>query len=185
MEKLDRKVILYIAMSLDGYIAGENDNIDFLNSVLQEGEDYGYNDFLQNIGIVIWGRKTYDKVLTFGIEIPHADKTVYVLSKSRTGHDDHVTYVDDLPKLIAELKNKPGKHIYCDGGGEVVFELLKHQLIDRLIISIIPYFVGSGVRLFAEGRPECKLKFVKAVSYFTGLIQLWYDCDAESILKTA
>jgi len=180
---MNRKVILYIAMSLDGYIAGENDNIDFLNAVQQEGEDYGYSDFLQNIGIVIWGRKTYDKVLSFDIEFPHADKTVYVLSKTRTGQDDNVTYVDNLPELLADLKSKPGKNIYCDGGGEVVFELLNHKLIDRMIISVIPHLLGSGVRLFRDGRPECEIKFVKTVSYPSGLVQLWYDCVGESLVE--
>ena len=67
---MNRKVILYIAMSLDGYIAKHDDNIDFLSIVETPGEDFGYHDFLQNIDTVIWGRRTYDKVKSFGIEFP-------------------------------------------------------------------------------------------------------------------
>jgi hypothetical protein len=69
--EMSRKLILYIAMSLDGYIAKEDGNIDFLSVVEKAGEDYGFADFLQGIDTIIWGRKTFDKVLSFGIGIPH------------------------------------------------------------------------------------------------------------------
>jgi len=172
---MERKVILYIAMSLDGYIAGENDNIDFLSSVESPGEDYGYAEFQQEVDTLIWGRRTYDKVLTFGIEFPHKDKKCYVLSGSRKGSDENVEYFSDVRKLIEKLRKEPGKHIYCDGGGKTVFELLKYQLIDRLIISVIPYLVGSGVRLFSEGAPEQPLKLKKSITFPSGLVQLWYE----------
>lgn len=68
---MKRKVILFIAMSLDGYIAKEDGNIDFLSIVDTPEEDFGYNSFLQNIDTVIWGRKTFDKVLSFGHNIPY------------------------------------------------------------------------------------------------------------------
>ncbi len=80
---MKRKVILYIAMSLDGYIAKQDDNIDFLSIVESPGEDYGYAEFLNNIDTIIWGRRTFDKVLSFGNGVPHKDKKVYVISKTR------------------------------------------------------------------------------------------------------
>lgn len=82
---MSRKVILYIAMSLDGYIAKEDDTIDFLSKVETPGEDYGYAEFTKTVDTIIWGRKTYDKVKLFGIDFPHQDKNVFVLSKSKTG----------------------------------------------------------------------------------------------------
>lgn len=177
---MKRNVILYIAMSLDGYIAKEDDNIDFLSVVDTPGEDFGYAGFLQNIDTVIWGRKTYDKVLSFGIDFPHKNKTVYVLSRSRTGKDENVEYVGDIQALVSRLKTEEGKDIYCDGGGGVVFELLKHSLIDRLIVSVIPYLLGSGIRLFKDGRPEQALQFKRSISYPSGLVQLWYDKPKEN-----
>lgn len=76
--------------------------------------------------------------------------------------------------LIAKLKSKKGKDIYCDGGAEVVNELLKNDLIDELTISIVPILVGNGTRLFKEGRPEQLLEFVSAKTFDTGLVQLYY-----------
>lgn len=106
-------------MSLDGFIAKSDDNIDFLSIVDAANEDYGHADFLLNIDTVIWGRRTLDKVLSFGEGVPYRDKTVYVISKSRTGKEEHAVYKDGLPGLIKELKSKQGKDIYCDGGGEL------------------------------------------------------------------
>ena len=170
-----RKVILYIAMSLDGYIAGEGDNLDFLSTIDSPGEDYGYFTFIHQIDTLIWGRKTYDMVLSFGVDFPHPGKKVYVISKSRQGSDEHVEYVSDLPSLITKLKKEEGKHIYCDGGGEIVLELLKHSLIDEMIISIIPHLLGGGKRLFLDGRPEQHLQMTKCTPYASGLVQLKYE----------
>lgn len=170
-----RKVVLYIAMSLDGYIAKEDDNIDFLSLVQTPGEDFGYADFTSGIDTVIWGRKTYDKVLSFGVEFPHADKKIWVFSKSRSGKNEHVEYFSDMPALINQLKQQPGKDIYCDGGAEVVHELLRYSLLDRLVVSVIPHLLGSGISLFKNGRPEQSLIFKKSVSFPSGLMQLWYD----------
>jgi dihydrofolate reductase len=105
-------------MSLDGYIAKEDGDISFLSVVESKGEDYGYNDFIQNIDTVIMGRKTYDTVLGFGIEFPHAERRCYVLSKTRTGSDENVIYYNgELKDLLADLKSEEdGLNIFCDGG---------------------------------------------------------------------
>ncbi|WP_205500384.1 dihydrofolate reductase family protein [Rufibacter psychrotolerans] len=173
-----RKVVLYIAMSLDGYIATEDDNIDFLSLVERPGEDYGYRAFQQTVDTLIWGRRTYEKVLSFGMpEFPHKDKKCYVLSTTRTGHDENVEfYGGDLKDLISALRQQPGKDIYCDGGGEVVYSLLKERLIDKLIISVIPHLLGSGIRLFKDGRPEQHLTLTQSLTFpASGLVQLWFD----------
>ncbi len=170
-----RTVNLYIAMSLDGYIAKNDDNIDFLSAVDTPGEDYGYAEFSSTIDTVIWGRRTYDKVLTLPQGPFYQDKKIYVVSKTRTGEAGNVTFHPDLLTLVNDLKTKEGKNLYCDGGAEIVFELLKHGLIDRIIVSVIPYLLGDGIRLFKAGFPEQKLKFKKSCSFPSGLVQLWYD----------
>ena len=174
---MKRKVKLFIAMSVDGYIAKDEDNIDFLSIVERPGEDYGYADFKQSVDTLIWGRKTYDKVRTLGgNEFLHTDKKVYVLSRTRTGKEEHVEFYNAPVKtLIASLQNEPGKDIYCDGGAEVIFELLKDSLIDEMIISVIPHLVGHGIRLFKDGAPEQALAFKRSITYPSGLVQLWYS----------
>ena len=172
---MSRQLILYIAMSLDGYIAKEDGNIDFLSVVETPGEDFGYADFQQDIDTVIWGRKTFDKVLSFGIGVPHKDKKVYVISRERTGNLEHAVYHNNVAHLVQELKKEKGKNIYCDGGAEIVFELLQQQLFDRLIISVIPHLLGSGVRLFKEGFAEQGLQLKRSIAYPSGLVQLWYN----------
>jgi dihydrofolate reductase len=173
---MSRQVVLYIAMSLDGYITKEEDNIDFLSIVDRPGEDYGYVAFETEVDTLIWGRRTYDKLLSFGIPFPHKDKRCIVLSRTRTGKDENVEYYNGaLKDLIAELQQQQGKTIYCDGGGDIVYELLKEALIDKMIISIIPHLVGNGVRLFKDGRPEQYLKLTRSSTFPSGLVQLWYE----------
>ncbi len=92
---MDRKVILYIAASLDGYIAGPNGNLDFLSIVAQEGQDYGYADFIDSIDTVILGPKTYDKVLSFGIPFPHAGKQTFVITKTARPNINNITFYTD------------------------------------------------------------------------------------------
>lgn len=172
---MSRKLNLYIAMSLDGFIAKNDDNIDFLSSVDSPGEDYGYTEFSSTIDTVIWGRRTYDKVLSLPQGPFYQDKKIYVVSKTRSGEVGNVTFHPDLISLVSDLKKKEGKDIYCDGGAEIVFELLKHGLIERVIVSVIPHLLGDGIRLFKPGFPEQKMKFKKSSSYPSGLVQLWYD----------
>ncbi len=168
------KAFVYIAVSLDGYIARENDDIDWLSSVEKSGEDYGYAAFMKNIDTVMMGRKTYDKVLTLGTEFWHQGKDCYVISRTQTGNTDHVQfYGGDLETLVTEQKAK-GKNVFVDGGAEVVNELMKLDQFEAYIISILPIFLGSGIRLFKDGRPELALELVHSTSFDTGLVQLHY-----------
>jgi len=171
-----RKVILYIAMSADGFIAKEDGDIGFLSVVDTPGEDYGYNDFIQSIDTVIMGRKTYDKVMSFGIDFPHADRECYVLSRTQSGADENVSFYNgDVADLIADIRKQEGMNIFCDGGSEVIHQLMGKNLIDQFIISIIPIFLGKGIPLFQSGRPENYLRLTRSVSFPSGLVQLWYD----------
>jgi len=175
---MNKKVILYIAMSIDGYIATKNDELDFLSLVEEEGEDYGYAAFTKTVDTVIMGRKTYEKVLSFGIAFPHAGKECYVITKSLREDDGSVHfYRGNLPWLISDLKSKQGKNIFIDGGAETVHALLNDKLIDEMIISIIPVLLGNGIKLFKDERPEQKLKLVSSKAFNRGLVQLHYICQ--------
>lgn len=170
-----RKLILYISCSLDGFIAKPGDDLSFLERVKKEGEDYGYTDFVKTVDTVIVGRKTYDWVVGQGYDFPHRDKESYVLTRSEIPTQGNLRlYNGDVKTLVNELKQKNGKNIFCDGGAEVVNELLKHDLIDELILSIIPVLLGSGTRLFQDGQTEKNLTFISSKAYDTGLVQLHY-----------
>lgn len=172
-----RKVKLFIATSLDGYIAQPNDDLSFLKLVEKEGEDYGYAAFTSTIDTVIIGRKTYDYVVK-EIGVSHYDngeRDVYVFTRTERPDSGRIKfYSGSLVELITKLNSEKGKDIYCDGGAEVVNELLKNDLIDELTISIVPILVGNGTRLFKEGRPEQILEFISAKTFESGLTQLHY-----------
>jgi len=172
-----RKLSLFIATSLDGFIAKSNDDLSFLKLVEKEGEDYGYAEFTSNIDTIILGRKTYDYVRK-EIGSSHYDngpRDVYVITRTARPSVGRTTfYTGKLTELVQRLKSDSGKNIYCDGGAEIINELLQHDLLDEFIISVIPILVGNGTRLFKDNRPEQQLEFVSAKSFETGLVQLHY-----------
>jgi len=149
--------------------------LSFLSTVEKEGEDYGYADFVSTVDTVILGRKTYDWVMKQVGEFPHADKNAYIITRTvRPTIGKTVFYSGDLTDLVRKLKSENGKNIFCDGGAEIVNELLKNDLLDEIIISVIPILVGNGTRLFKDGRPEQKLKLENVKTFDTGLTQLHY-----------
>lgn len=174
---MSRKLVIYIATSLDGYIAKPNDDLDFLSIVEQEGEDYGYANFIETIDTVIIGRKTYDKVSTMTFDAPYGKKNTYVITRTpRPDIGSIKFYTDDFIELIHKLKSEEGKkNIFCDGGAEIIDKLLKHDLIDEFTISIIPIFVGNGTKLFKDGRPEQRLQLISTQQFEKGLVQLHYQ----------
>lgn len=173
-----RKVSLFIAASLDGYIAKPHDDLSFLKLVEKEGEDYGYADFTSTVDTLIIGRKTYDYVLKeIGpLHYDNGQRDIYVITRTerpRVGRT--IFYTGNITGLVKKLKSENGKNIYCDGGAEVINELLKYELIDEFIISVIPVLLGNGTKLFKDGIPEQTLKFIEAKTFDTGLTQLRYE----------
>lgn len=172
-----RALTIYIAASLDGYIAKPGDDLSFLKLVEREGEDYGYAAFTATIDTIILGRKTYDWVMK-EIGTSHYDngeRDVFVITRTERPRVGKTTfYTGNLAELVQQLKAGNGKNIYCDGGAEIINELLKNDLIDEFIISVIPVLLGNGTRLFKENRPEQKLELVSAKTFESGLVQLHY-----------
>jgi dihydrofolate reductase len=169
-----RKVISNVAMSLDGYIAGLDGDISFLSKVEKDGEDYGYADFLKTIDTIIVGRKTYDKILSIGFKYPD-DKEVYIITRDKKpDHQRLKFYSGSLKNLVAELRTKEGKNIFCDGGSEIINQLLTENLIDEFIISVIPVILGDGIPLFKSKNPQIDLKLINCQKFDTGLVQMHY-----------
>jgi dihydrofolate reductase len=172
-----RTLSIYIAVSLDGYIAKPNDDLSFLKLVEKEGEDYGYGDFTATIDTIIVGRKTYDWVAreVGTAHYDNGDRTVYVITRTKRPDVGKTKfYAGNLAELVHQLKREEGKNIYCDGGAEIINELLKEDLIDEFIISVVPVLLGEGTRLFKDGRPEQHLKLMQTKAFDTGLVQLHY-----------
>lgn len=158
-----RKLYIYIATSLDGYIAQRNDDLSFLKTVEKEGEDYGYTKFTANTDTIILGRKTYDYVLR-EIGISHYDngqRDVYVITRTVRPAVGRTTFYSGNPSdLVQRLKSESGKDIYCDGGAEIIDELLKNDLIDELVISVVPVLLGNTRSHLNNSRPNNRCKNV-------------------------
>ncbi|MBI1306719.1 MAG: dihydrofolate reductase [Bacteroidetes bacterium] len=169
---MSRKLWIYIASSIDGFIAAPGEDLSFLDSIDHGENDYGYADFISKIDTVILGRKTYDWVMTQVEEFPHADKKTYVITRSSKPDIGNISFYNgDLQTLIQRLKSEEGKDIFCDGGAEVIHELLKNQWVDELIISVVPILLGDGVRLFKDGRNLQKVELISSRSFSSGMVQ--------------
>ncbi len=176
-----RPVVVYIAMSLDGYIADAKGGIGWLSRVEREGEDYGYGTFIATVDTVIMGRKTYDVVRGFGIPFPHADKQCYIITRSIRPPEGRITFTaGPLGRLIAQLKQEEGGTIFVDGGADVVNLLLREQCVDELILSVIPVLLGNGIPLFTGGRPIAPAELVSSHAFPSGLVQLHYRFTHEN-----
>ncbi len=174
----DRKLVLYISMSLDGFIATKDDDLSWLSIVEKEGEDYGYVKFNKSVDTYIVGRTTYDTILklTGGIFSQADQYDCYVITRQNRESEKGVTFYNgDIEDLIAKLKSEKGKNIYCDGGGQIVKLLMEKNLIDEYIVSVIPIILGDGKRLFLGGTEKIKLKAKPSKDFDTGLIQLHYE----------
>ncbi len=168
---------VYVASSLDGFIATKDGGIDWLTETPnQEKSDYGYAEFSRGIDALVMGRNTFEKVLTFDFW-PY-EKPVFVLSN----HLDTVpeNLVDkaeivrgDLRQLIEALKDRGFQNLYIDGG-RVIQSFLEEDLIDEMIITWIPILLGEGIPLF--GKLENSLKFShKKTQSYNALVQSHYS----------
>ena len=169
-----RKVILYVADSLDGYIARKYGDVDWL----MDGEDgYGYNDFYDSIDTVLMGNRTYQQVLSFGGDYPYPDKQNYVFTtRQDLTADEHVTFVNKaIPDFVNQLKREEGKDIWLIGGAAVFNLLLREGLVDELMLFTMPLVLGEGIPLFRAPNPERKLKLVDSKAYSNGVIYRHYQ----------
>lgn len=174
-----RKVICYIATSLDGYVAREDHALDWLP---QEGEDvYGYDEFLQSIDTVVMGHSTYKEILSFDVDYPYEDQENYVFTRTNKQNDEHAQFVKESPKeFIENLKKKPGKDIWLVGGGTLFTQFLEEDLVDELILFIMPTSIGSGIPLFQKTPHDKKWELLHCQGYPDGGVKLHYKTTVNS-----
>lgn len=178
---MKRKVILYIAMSLDGFIADENGGVDWLVGQDNETEpDNSYSEFIKDIDTVILGITTYNQVINeLSPQLwPYEDMKSYVFTSKCTSNinsKENIEFVNgDIVKFIENLKKQEGKNIWICGGASVVNQLIKYNLIDEYYMTIIPTILGKGIRLFSDNNQNILLKCNKIVEY-DGMITVNYS----------
>ncbi len=170
MKGKERKIVLYIACSLDGYIAGSDGNISWLFT----DQDYGYTGFITRIDSIVMGRETFDRVLDMG-DFPYSGKDCYVFSRSSMGGDENVEFVNDpVKEFIEGLRATDGTDIWLVVGSEHIYHFMTAALIDEFIISVHPVVLGQGIPLFRNGIPTCELQLVSVESFSSGLVQMSY-----------
>ena len=178
---MEKKIILYIATSLDGFIAKKDGSIDFLNPGNKGGEDsgnnskgdYGYSEFYSSIGAIVMGNTTYKQVGdTKEFEEYYKEKPVFVFSTEPKAQKKNVTFVqEDVKEFVKKLESDT----WLVGGASLLNEFLKNGLVDRFIITIIPVLLGEGIPLFKGNSNEKFLRLVDVKSYDSGVVQLSYQ----------
>jgi dihydrofolate reductase len=167
-----RKVLLGLGISLDGYIARPDGSVDFLFMP----KDYSMGPFFKTIDTAVLGRKTYDDGLKMGGTFTGKTK-YYVFSRTLPpGMRNGAMVTNDSPAaVIAEIRKSPGKHVWLMGGGELIREFLKEDLVDELYIGVVPVLIGEGIPLFPSGFPQREFNLVENKSYSGGMIALKYE----------
>lgn len=177
---MSTKASVYIATSLDGFIARTNGDIDWLNdanATVPQGEDCGYSAFIASVDVLIIGRKTYEQVLTFG-EWPYGTTRVIVMSRSPIQFPAElptaVTHSAETPHALYDRLAKEGaQHLYIDGG-ITIQRFLAAELIDELTITVIPILLGEGKPLLSSLENDIQLTLINSHAYDFGFVQLKY-----------
>ncbi|MEW4431290.1 dihydrofolate reductase family protein [Paenibacillus pabuli] len=158
---MSNKVVLYIAMSLDGYIARKDGSVDWLFDVEGDGGDNGYAAFYQTIGTVVMGRTTYEDVLKLSEDFLYADRPTYVLSRSEQPPAPHVQFTTEpVERLIPRLQQASDADVWIVGGGQLVQAVMEKRLLHEIEVAIIPKILGEGIPLFPEGIVPSNLKMM-------------------------
>jgi dihydrofolate reductase len=168
-----RKVILNLAVTLDGYIEGPNGEYDWCYT----DQDYGMSDFMKRTDAIFFGRRSYEVVV--GAEKnPYPKKKKYVFSKTMKSAAGGVQIIgDNFIKEVMKIKNQPGKDIWLFGGASLTASLMNAQLVDELQLSIHPILLGRGKPLFQGLKERIQLTLIDTKKYSTGLVQLFYRLE--------
>ncbi len=174
-----RAVVLFIATSLDGYIARTDGSVNWLDEVETDG-DGGFAAFYASVDTIVMGRKTYDIVCDLVGQYPHRDRTSYIFSRNEALHRSlaanetecalHVL-AGNIGEHLRRLKNDPGKDIWLVGGGDLIAQCLEANCIDRIILTIAPLHLGRGVPLHLplDGERRWVLNEMRQIGQFAQL----------------
>ncbi len=166
-----RNTILYIASSLDGYIARKNGDVDWL----QADDTFDFAPFQNSVDTVIMGYGTYQKSLTFEGDVFGGKKYYVFTDQHRDSDDPRVSFISADPgSFVKQLRGNPGKDIWLMGGGILNAAFLKARAIDSLYLFYLPLLLGEGIPLFNGKYPQTQLNLVQHQSYPSGMVELQY-----------
>lgn len=171
-----KKIILYIAASLDQCIAEPGGELEWLTGFPNpEKADYGYKDLLASVDTVIMGGRTYREILNMDVIWPYPEKMAYVVSRNEWEIKDNISFItENIIETITELRNQEGKDIWLVGGGELTSMLLEADLIDEMQICYFPVILGKGIPLFPEQQKQSKWELVNANKFASGILKVDY-----------
>ena len=173
-----RKIISYIAVSLNGKIAQKDGSVDWLESIPNpDKSDYGYGDFYASIDTTIQGYSTYNEVMGWGIDFPYADKKNYVFTRKKNlSNTQDVDFIsDDHIGFIKQLKSQPGSGIWLVGGGQLNTLFLNNKMLDEIILFVMPIVLSDGIDLFGAIPKETGLELLESKTYNNGVVELRYS----------
>ncbi|MFD1204234.1 dihydrofolate reductase family protein [Sporosarcina contaminans] len=170
----NRNVVLFIASSLDGYIATEDESLEWLFNVEGEG-DNGISEFYDTVDTILMGKRTYDWIIKENPgEFPYKNKECYVFSRSIIENTEDVKFVNgNINRFVNKLKSQEGKNIWIVGGGELLLSFIEEMLVDEMIITVAPTILGKGIPLFREGNQQLNLS-LKGMRRFNQFAELRY-----------
>lgn len=173
------KTILYIAATLDGKIARKDGSLDWLYALPNPNQiDHGYGQFLGTIGTTVMGRNTYMEILGFGVDWPYLGMNSYVVTTDKDFQSttpDTFILAANLTDFVNDLKKKSEKDIWLIGGGQLIASFLKNELLDSMILTLIPTTIGEGISLFPEIAKETTWTLTNVERFETGVVNLTYD----------
>ena len=168
-----KKIKLYIATSIDGHIARNDGDIDWLTDYPITSElNYGYDEFYNSVDTVLMGGRTYRELLCMDVLWTYRDKMTYVITRNPLGEKENILFIsDNVIETISQLRKVEGRDIWLVGGGELTSMLLNNNLIDEMIITTIPIILGSGIPLFPNNPKETNWEAIQTQKYENGIIQ--------------
>lgn len=172
-----KKIILYIAASIDGYIADTHGTVEWLEDFPITAEmNYGYDDFIASVDTILMGGRSYREVLNMEVIDHYKNQQIYVITHGWTEKmTDNVDFItDNIIERIQQLRNSEGKDIWLFGGGEMTAMLLAADLVDEMQISYIPVILGKGISLFPEQHKESKWILTGSTTYDSGILKVDY-----------
>jgi dihydrofolate reductase len=167
------QISVFIAHTLDGYIATDDDSLDWLFAAAPAGEDYGFESFLADVDGVGMGRGTYAFIEGMA-ELPYGDRPLFVFTSSEVTPREGFTYWVRTPQeAVAEWERLGLRHVYVDGG-VLISSFLAAGLVDDLTLTVVPLLLGSGRRLFQPIATQTELVLESATPFPSGMLTLRY-----------
>jgi dihydrofolate reductase len=176
-----RRVIVHIAASADGYIARPDGDLAWLTSRPAPADFYGMNAFMKTIDTKVMGRKTYEDSLRLGATF-HAKERTVVFSRQPAPRTltPGVEFVGEpVAAFVARLRAQPGKDIWLMGGSEVIASFLDADAVDEFVVSVVPVFIGDGIPLLERRHRHLPLRLEETRTFDDGIVQLRYGCKSE------